>query len=65
MEYIACLGLLILAALNVLQLVYGSKERQKLLDRIQARSLSEFKAHESTENDKGEKKRQQQRPEFV
>jgi hypothetical protein len=64
-DYIAVIGLSILAALNVLQLVFGYKERQKLLDRIQARSLPEFKAMERLENKKDEKKEPKQTFELV
>jgi hypothetical protein len=36
--------------------VWHSKERQKLLDRIQAKSFPEYKAFEAKEENKAEKK---------
>jgi hypothetical protein len=56
MIYLAGAGLLILAALNILQLVLAFRERQKLLDRIQAKTFPEFKAFESKEGKKEDKK---------
>jgi hypothetical protein len=57
-------ALLVLAALNVLQLVFGFKERQKLLDRLQSRSLGEYKALESKEEKKQDRE-PPKRPEFI
>ena len=51
-------GIVMLAELAVIVflVVYGNKERQKLLDRIQAKSFPEFKAFEAKEANAGEKK---------
>jgi hypothetical protein len=59
------LAVLALLALNILQLIYGYRERQKLLDRIQAHSFGEFKVFEQKEAKKPDEKEPQQRPEYV
>ena len=53
---IAAIAILALFALNILQFILNFKERQKLLDRIQAKSFPEFKAFEAKEANAGEKK---------
>jgi hypothetical protein len=65
MEYGTYAALLILAGLNVLQLILAAKERGKLLDRIQARSLGEYKAVEAREKEKPEKKEPKEPVQFV
>ena len=50
-------GIVMLAELAVIVflVVYGYKERQKLLDRIQAKSFPEFKAFEAKEDGEDKK----------
>jgi hypothetical protein len=59
------LAVLALLALNILQLIFGYRERGKLLDRIQARSLGEFKATEAKEAKKPDEKEPVKRHEPV
>ena len=65
MEYIAYLGLLLLAALNILQLVFGYIERKAICDRIQSRTLSEYKHFEAAGKKETKKEPQPDQPDLL
>lgn len=54
-----------LTAICILQLIFAQKERQKLLDRLQSRSLGEYKAIETKEKEKKSDKKDEKSIEWV